>query len=62
MSSQVLPFQALAEAERPPILRAYLAQFSREVQRFFPVPAGAPVEAFVPLAPRYPAFELFPNT
>ena len=39
----------------------YLAQFSREVQRFFPVPAGAPVEAFVPLAPRYPAFELLPN-
>ena len=58
---QEFRLRVLAEAERPPILQAYLAQFRREVQRFFPVPAGAPVEAFVPLAPRYPAFELLPN-
>jgi len=32
----------------------------REVQRFFPVPKGSPVEAFTELAPRYPVFELQP--
>jgi hypothetical protein len=45
---------------RPPILKAYLDQFSAEVQRFFPVPKGSPVEAFEALAPRYPVFELLP--
>ncbi|MBI3795979.1 MAG: nitroreductase [Deltaproteobacteria bacterium] len=53
--------RALAEVERPPILKAYLDRFRREVQRFFSVPAGSPVEAFVPLAQRYPAFELLPD-
>jgi deazaflavin-dependent oxidoreductase (nitroreductase family) len=53
--------RALSEAERPPILKAYLDRFRREVQRFFPVPAGSPVEVFVSLAPRYPAFELMTN-
>ncbi|MDX2166301.1 MAG: nitroreductase family deazaflavin-dependent oxidoreductase [Deltaproteobacteria bacterium] len=48
----------LAEAEKPPILKAYLDEFHREVARFFPVAAGSPVEAFAPLAARYPAFEL----
>ena len=38
-----------------------LEQFRREVQRFFPVPAGSPVDAFTPLAQRYPAFELLPT-
>jgi deazaflavin-dependent oxidoreductase (nitroreductase family) len=50
--------RALSEAERPPILKAYLDQFRREVQRFFPVPAESPVEVFASLAHRYPAFEL----
>lgn len=59
---QEFRLRALSEAERPPVLKAYLDRFRREVQRFFPVPAGSPVEAFVPLAPRYPAFELLPNT
>lgn len=48
----------LSSSEKPPILKAYLDRFRREVQRFFPVPAGAPVEEFAPLADRYPAFEL----
>ena len=59
---QQFQLRALPEAERPPVLKAYLDRFRREVQRFFPVPAGSPVEAFVPLAPRYPAFELLPST
>ena len=59
---QQFRLRALSAAERPPILKAYLERFRREVQRFFPVPAGAPVEAFAPLAPRYPAFELLPDS
>jgi deazaflavin-dependent oxidoreductase (nitroreductase family) len=50
--------RVLADTEKPPVLKAYLDRFHREVQRFFPLPAGSPVDAFVPLAPRYPAFEL----
>jgi hypothetical protein len=45
---------------RPPILKAYLDRFAGEVQRFFPVPKGSPVEAFSDLAPRYPVFALQP--
>jgi deazaflavin-dependent oxidoreductase (nitroreductase family) len=48
----------LANEEKPPILAAYLDRFRREVQRFFPVPAGSPAEAFASVAQRYPAFEL----
>jgi len=50
--------RALSDAEKAPILRAYLGRFRREVQRYFPVPADAPVEQFEPLAPSYPAYEL----
>jgi hypothetical protein len=45
---------------RPPILKAYLDRYASEVQRFFPVRRGSPVEAFDGLAPHYPVFELFP--
>jgi hypothetical protein len=45
---------------RPPILKAYLDRFAGEVQRFFPVPRGSPVESFDDLASRYPVFELQP--
>jgi deazaflavin-dependent oxidoreductase (nitroreductase family) len=48
----------LSHQEKPPILKAYLDRFRREVQRFFPVPAGSPADAFAPLASRYPVFEL----
>jgi hypothetical protein len=50
----------LSPGMRPPILKAYLDRFAGEVQRFFPVPKGSPVEAFNDLAPRYPVFELQP--
>ena len=43
---------------RPPILKAYLDGYAAEVQRFFPVRKGSPVEAFNDLASRYPVFEL----
>ncbi len=42
------------------ILKAYLDRFRREVQRYFPVPAGSPLEAFREVSGSYPAFELLP--
>ena len=45
---------------RAPVLKAYLDNYSREVQRFFPVPKGSPVTAFDELAPRFPVLELQP--
>jgi deazaflavin-dependent oxidoreductase (nitroreductase family) len=56
--AQEYGLRALTDSEKPPILKAYLDAFKSEVQRFFPVPAGSPVEQFVSLASRYPAFEL----
>jgi len=50
--------RALSDQEKPEILKAYLDQFRREVQRYFPVPAGSPVETFRELVESYPAFEL----
>src|SRR5579863_1619793 len=43
----------LPDAEKPPILKAYLDNFKREVQSYFPIPAGSPVEAFKELATTY---------
>ena len=43
---------------RPPVLKAYLDRFAAEVQRFFPVPKGSPVDAFAALARHYPVLEL----
>jgi deazaflavin-dependent oxidoreductase (nitroreductase family) len=50
----------LQSPEKLQILRVYLDTFKREVQTYFPVPAGSPVEAFVSIADNYPAFELLP--
>jgi len=52
--------RAIPDAEKPPILKAYLDSFQREVQTYFPLAAGSPVEAFAELASIYPAFELVP--
>jgi hypothetical protein len=50
----------LPPGERPPVLKAYLDRYATEVQRFFPIPKGSPVESFNDLAPRYPVFKLQP--
>jgi deazaflavin-dependent oxidoreductase (nitroreductase family) len=52
--------RALSDQEKSEILKAYLDRFKREVQTYFPLPAGSPVEAFRELVQRYPAFELIP--
>jgi deazaflavin-dependent oxidoreductase (nitroreductase family) len=48
----------VAETEKPEILKFYLDNFKSEVQRYFPVAAGSPVESFVEVAGSYPVFEL----
>jgi deazaflavin-dependent oxidoreductase (nitroreductase family) len=48
----------IPDADKPEILKAYLDNFKREVQRYFPVPAGSPAQAFADLTQSYPAFEL----
>jgi deazaflavin-dependent oxidoreductase (nitroreductase family) len=48
----------IPDADKPVILEAYLDRFKKEVQRYFPVAAGSPVESFRELAESYPAFEL----
>jgi hypothetical protein len=52
--------RAIPDAEKPPVLKAYLDSFKREVQRYFPVEAGSPVDSFRELVSSYPAFELLP--
>jgi deazaflavin-dependent oxidoreductase (nitroreductase family) len=50
--------RAVPETDKPDLLRAYLDRFKLTVQRYFPVPAGSPADAFAPIANRYPVFEL----
>jgi hypothetical protein len=49
------------DSVKPALLKLYLDRFKPTVQRFFPVPGGAPAEAFAPYAGRYPVFELLPQ-
>jgi deazaflavin-dependent oxidoreductase (nitroreductase family) len=57
-SRQKFRLRAIADADKPPILKAYLDNFKREVQTYFPIAAGSPVESFAAIAGSYPAFEL----
>jgi len=50
--------RAIADADKPPLLKAYLDTFRREVQTYFPVPAGSPPESFREVAANYPVYEL----
>jgi hypothetical protein len=58
MRRQAYAVHEIVPALRPPVLKAYLDRYAKEVQRFFPVPQGSAVEAFNDLAARYPVFEL----
>jgi deazaflavin-dependent oxidoreductase (nitroreductase family) len=55
---QRFQLRRVADAEKPEILKAYLDNFKREVQRYFPVPAGSPILAFEKVTQSYPVFEL----
>jgi deazaflavin-dependent oxidoreductase (nitroreductase family) len=48
--------QPIPDEAKPEILKTYLDEYRKTVQRFFPVQAGSPVEAFQPLSSRYPVF------
>jgi len=48
----------IPDAGKPPYLKEYLDRFKPTVQRYFPVAAGSPPEAFAALAANYPVFEL----
>ena len=52
--------RSLAENDKPEILKAYLDRYASQVQRYFPVRAGSPPEAFREVAANYPVFELIP--
>lgn len=47
---------------KPEMLKLYLDSFPGAVQRYFPIPAGSPPEAFRDLARNYPVFELLPRS
>ena len=55
---QSFGLRAIADAEKPAILREYLDRYASAVKKFFPVPPGSPVEAFGAIAANYPVFEL----
>ena len=51
----------IPDQEKPEILKAYLELFKNQVQRYFPVRAGSPADAFAEIAPNYPVYELLPE-
>jgi deazaflavin-dependent oxidoreductase (nitroreductase family) len=53
--------RALADSEKPPVLRVYLTRYKGAVGRFFPISPDSPVEAFAGIANGYPVFELMPE-
>jgi deazaflavin-dependent oxidoreductase (nitroreductase family) len=52
--------RALADGEKPEVLKAYLRNYKSAVQRFFPIKPDAPTEEFARIAAGYPVFELSP--
>jgi len=48
----------VAVEQRLPMLKEFLDRYASQVQRFYPVPKGSPVEAFGEMASRAPVFEL----
>ncbi len=59
--SEKFGIRILSDDEKPEILKSYLDRYKLTVQRYFPVPAGSPTEAFRRLTGQYPVFELIPN-
>lgn len=55
---QKYKLRTLNDVEKLPVVKAYLDSFRREVQRYFPIAAGSPPDAFAAVAANYPAFEL----
>jgi deazaflavin-dependent oxidoreductase (nitroreductase family) len=49
---------AVTDEKKPEILKGYLEEYPKTVQRFFSVAAGSPIEAFRQVAGLHPVFEL----
>jgi F420H(2)-dependent quinone reductase len=58
---QSFALRPISDQDKPPFLKEYLDRYSSAVKKFFPVPAGSPVQSFRPIAPNYPVFELLPK-
>jgi len=58
---QKFRLRPIPDSDKPEFLKLYLERFTPTVQRYFPIPAGSPFEAFRNLAPSYPVFELVPS-
>jgi deazaflavin-dependent oxidoreductase (nitroreductase family) len=57
-AAESLMVRELADADKPEIIKAFLDRYASQVQRFFDVKAGSPVDAFRASAARTPVFEL----
>lgn len=56
LKQRAVYLKPIADEVKPPILKSYLDSYKTTVQRYFPVQAGSPLEAFEPLAASYPVF------
>jgi deazaflavin-dependent oxidoreductase (nitroreductase family) len=57
-SREQFVLRVLENRDKPALLSEYLNRYKTAVQRYFPVQAGAPLEAFSKIAANYPVFEL----
>jgi len=55
---EMVHLKMIADDDKPEILKAYLDQYKLTVHRYFPIPAGSPLEAFQSLVSQYPVFEI----
>ena len=60
-SRQRFKLRALDDREKPDVLREYLSRYKLAVQRCFPLPPDARLEAFSDNAAQYPVFEFLPQ-
>ncbi|MEZ4861407.1 MAG: nitroreductase/quinone reductase family protein [Caldilineaceae bacterium] len=59
--TETVRLEELVNDAKPPLLKEYLERYKSAVQRYFTVQAGAPVDAFAPIAGDYPVFRLVRN-
>jgi deazaflavin-dependent oxidoreductase (nitroreductase family) len=57
-SREQFALRVLDDRDKPALLSEYLNRYKTAVQRYFPVQAGSPLEAFSSVAANYPVFEL----
>jgi len=57
-SREQFALRALDDRDKPKLLSEYLNRYKTTVQRYFPIQADAPLEAFSKVAANYPVFEL----